>query len=355
MSGLWDWLTDNAGTLGSLGALAGGFQQAGNLEEYGKDAMNQMMELGNYLKDESQFQGYGVSSNFGTSSVGPDGGIFFDSPVDQKMMDFSQNMLQGVGSGGMGSAGLSRGQYGQHAQQYHDYAREAIERSLADPAERQQAIFDQMMAIQAPKLDRMQAAQMAAEHAMGRGGIAGSQYGGTAEDAAMARARTDSSRQATVDAIGAANDELSMFAQMGNSYGGLGNQQDSIRQSAEAAYNAAKANVYGSQLNYKANQDRNRIAAAELSNQMAYLPAQMQMELMKLGTENAKLGLEGQLTGNDLFGQLGLGGLNANMAGQTASSNLTANLYSALLANASSGGSSGGGLFGDIMKLFGKG
>jgi len=355
MSGLWGWLEDNAGTLGSLGALAGGFQQAGNLEQYGKDAWRDMMDLGGYLNDNSKFQGYGVTSGFGMSGVGQDGGIYFGLGADPELQAMSQNFLASMGGGGGGSAGFRSGTFGEHAGMYHDFAKEAIERSLADPAEREKYIFEKMMAVQNPQLDRMQAAQMAAEHAMGRGGIAGSQYGGTAEDAAMARARTDSVRQSSIGAMEQAMNELSMFGQLGSAYGQLGNTQDNIRQSAEAAYNQAKASEYASKMQYKAQQEANKLRAAELSHNMSMMPAQMQMELMKLGTENAALSQTGQLTGNDLFGQLALGGLNANMAGQTASSNLTANLYAALLNNASSGGQSGGGLFEDIMGLFGKG
>ena len=52
------------------------------------------------------------------------------------------------------------------------------------------------MAIQNPELDRQQAAQQARKYAMGQGGIGGSAYGGTAEDAAMAKARAQASNQA---------------------------------------------------------------------------------------------------------------------------------------------------------------
>jgi hypothetical protein len=350
---LWNWLNENSGTLGSIGALAGGFQQAGNLENMGNDAWREMMGLGDYLKDESGFTGYGVTSGFGTSGVGPDGGIYFGLGADPNLQGMAQQYLSSAGGGGAGSAGFRSDTFGEHAGDYHGYAKEAIERSLADPAEREKVFYERMMAAQNPQLDRMQASQMAAEHAMGRGGISGSQYGGTAEDAAMARARTDSSRQAVLGAMDQARSELGMFAQMGSSYGQLGNTQDSIRQSAEAAYNQAKASEYGSRLNYQAQQSMNNIRAAELANTMSYMPAQMQMDLMKLGTENASLAQAGQLTGNDLYGQLALGGLNANMAGQTASSNLTANLYAAMLNNAGSGGSSGNGLFSGIMDLFG--
>ena len=102
---------------------------------------------------------------------------------------------------------------------YMDAATDAINYSLADPSGRQQEIYDQMMAMQNPELNRQQMAQQAREYAMGRGGVRGTQYGGTAEDAAMARARADSSRAAAVEAMKLADNERSMFSQMGSNYG----------------------------------------------------------------------------------------------------------------------------------------
>ena len=71
----------------------------------------------------------------------------------------------------------------------------------------QNDIYNSIMATQNPELNRMQAAQQANEYAMGRGGVRGSQYGGTAEDAAMARARAQASNEAAFQAREMANQE----------------------------------------------------------------------------------------------------------------------------------------------------
>ena len=108
---------------------------------------------------------------------------------------------------------------------YMDPSNQAIAQSLADPSARQQEIYNQMMAVQGPELNRQQALQQANEYRMGRGGVRGTAYGGTAEDAAMARARADASNQAMVAAMEQANNERRMFGELGANYGNLYNQQ----------------------------------------------------------------------------------------------------------------------------------
>jgi hypothetical protein len=74
------------------------------------------------------------------------------------------------------------------------------------------------------QLDRAQAAQQAREYAMGRGGIRGSQFGGTAEDAAMARARAEAMNNASFAAMGQAQTEMTNQGNMASQFGQLGNQ-----------------------------------------------------------------------------------------------------------------------------------
>jgi hypothetical protein len=71
------------------------------------------------------------------------------------------------------------------ANQNMQYANQMGQMAMQDPYARQQQLYDQSMAVQNPMLDQMQAAQQARSYAQGRGGIRGSQFGGSAEDAAM--------------------------------------------------------------------------------------------------------------------------------------------------------------------------
>jgi len=86
----------------------------------------------------------------------------------------------------------------------------------------------------------------------------------------------------------------------------------------------------------------------------AYLPMQMQMELLNQGMNTAGMAQTGQLTGQDYLAQLLLGGTDANINAQKVSSELTGNLYDSILDNlggqSGSGGSSSGlgGMLSDI-------
>ena len=220
---------------------------------------------------------------------------------------------------------------GQSAINYSPYATQAMDKSLADPSQRQNEIFNQLMAMQNPELDRQQAAQQAQEYARGRGGVMGSAYGGTAEDAAMAKARAEASNQAALNAMQQADSERQMFGQIGAAYGGLGNQ--AIQ--ANSQYAGMLGNL-GAQM-----------GQLGLDQQKAsYLPMQMQMELLNQAQNTGGMAQQGQLTGQDYLAQLLLGGTNANINAQKVSSELTGNLYDSILDNlggsSTSAGSSSG-------------
>jgi len=173
------------------------------------------------------------------------------------------------------------GMYGQ--------AQTALEGALGDTAAREQEIFNRAMAMQEPGLQRAQAAQQAREFAMGRGGVRGSQFGGTAEDAAMARARAEATNAAAFQAMGQAQQEAMNQAQMGNIAGQLGLQ----------------------------------------GYQTAFTPLQQQLNALQVGQQAANMAQTGQLTGAGYLAQLGLGGLQSQINADLAAAQLYGNLAGA--------------------------
>ena len=423
------FLGDYGGAITGIGSIAGAVSEANQLSNLGNNVQKSLTQLGQELQTGSQFQGYGVSSGLGSSTVGTDGAI--NLGVDQNMNQANAGQL-GLGGGldymnqaaaldGGQSAmdwnaaaqnpiGLAnginpnQGGFGQTSQNmlaqsnrlnpttgtYGAASQDAMRRSLADPSHRQQEIFGQLMAIQNPELNRQQASQMAQEYAMGRGGVMGSQYGGTSGDAAMARARTQASNQAAISAMQQADNERKMFGDIASQYGQIGQQNyQNIANRENALNNAAgqfgqlgnqsyanmvdRENALGQlgaaygQLGNQANSLTNDRAGmlSQLGNAMgqlgmdasklSYLPMEMQMKLLDLGRTNSDLAQTGQLTGNDYFGQLALGGANSNMQAQKASSELLGNLYGALLNNAggqqNADGSGTSGFFGMLEKF----
>lgn len=385
-------------------ASAGNFTDAANAY----NAMN----LVNSGQSAADYNATSTSLQTGANGITPGGG---DPRIyAQQQIEASQGITPGQGAAGnlfadqmASSQGIAPGQGAFGAQ-----AQNAANRAMADPSQRQGEIYQQMMAMQNPELDRQQGEQQAQEYARGRGGVRGSQYGGTAEDAAMARARATASNQASLSAMQQADSERTMFGQMASQFGQLGNQNfanetnlknnlansgaqmgqignqnfaNQVNQQSNLANNAAQfsnaANQnYANMANYK-NQMNNSAAAfgglgnqadsnaiskmgmlGNMGNQLAqlgqqnyqnsYMPMQQQIEAMKLGMGNADMAQTGQLTGQDYMAQLGLGGANANINAQHSANQLTGNLYNALLANIGgtqgSDGTAGSGLMGLI-------
>ena len=259
-AGLFSGLTTAA-------AVAGGLNQASQLKDYGNTLKNELNTLGQTLANNSAFKGYGVTSGLGNTTVGANGSV---------------NL--GVGQSGV---------FNNYANQAMSNSQTLMNQAMADPASRQLDIYNQIMAAQNPQLNAMQAQQQAREMAMGRGGVRGSQFGGTAEDAAMARARVQGSNEAALGARQAAVNELAQMGQLASQYGQLGQQ----------AY------------------------------QNSFLPMQQQMQLLQIAGADADRAQTGQLTGQGYLAQLGLGGAQVDVNAQKASSELTGNIINAILDN----------------------
>lgn len=256
MAGLWS-------LLGGAGSIAGGYELSKRLEDLGGQAQTDMEDLGSQLATDSEFKGYGVTTGLGTSTVNPDG---------------STSLGVGQDSGMQSAAG-----------NYMSSSQAAMQNAMADNSAREQDIYNQAMAMQQPGLDMQRAQQQGREFAQGRAGIRGSQFGGTAEDAAMARAQSQAQNQAAFQAMGQGQQEMMNQAQMANMFGGLG----------QSAYGTS------------------------------FMPMQQQMAMLGIGGQNADRAQTGQLTGLGYQSQLGLGGIQANVNAQKAASELYGNLFGA--------------------------
>jgi hypothetical protein len=410
--GFWGGISSLLGPLVGIGSVAGAIDNAGDIRQLGNNLQKNLEEYGKQLNAGSQFHGYGVTSGLGSTTVDSDGSVNLGVGPNGAMINRGHQNMTGSSSAFNDALGQDSGQtamdfnaqagsqmgqssgmnpnfggYLAEGRQLFNQAREldpnegwagdaaqeAAGRSLADPSQRQGEIFDQLMAIQNPALNRQQAQQQAREFAMGRGGVRGSGFGGTAEDAAMARARADASNQAALNAMQQADSERSMFGQMASQYGQLGNQRyNSMSNQMSNLLNASNQRGQVGNQTYGAMSDRanqlansayqmgslgNQATANATANagmlgqigaamgklgldqhQMSYLPMEMQMKLAQLGQGNAEMAQTGQLTGQDYLAQMLLGGTNANVNAQKVSSELMGNLYDSILDNL--GGSS---------------
>lgn len=296
---------------------------------------------------------------------------------------YSSNAQMGQATGLLG--GSLQGVAGQQAGAF-GASQQAMQSAMQSTAGREQDIYNRAMAMQQPGLDAQRAQQQAREYAMGRGGVRGSQFGGTAEDAATARAQAQAMNQASFQAMSQGQQEMmnqgqlaSSFGQMGyqgqqaqagvgSALGSLGAQNAQLGQSAAnmfgqfanqqgqlGAQNAqlgqSAANLQGQFANQKgqlgAAQAQQEAQNAQLmasiaqqqgalglqQNQQAYLPMSQQLQALQLGQANAGMSQSGDFTGAGYAAQLGLGGMQADINAQKAATELYGNMFDSILDN----------------------
>jgi hypothetical protein len=291
MAGLFD-------AVQTAGAAAGGFAYADLIQDRGQQYAKQMGELAGQLQGDSAFKGYTVKTGDGTSTIGADGSLdMSDVGPDQAMVTNAQSM--------MGNNQFMQGAAG------------AMENAQMDTGAREQEIYNRAMAMQQPGLNQQRAAGNAQEYAAGRGGVMGSQFGGTGEDQAMARAQVGAQNQAAFQAMGQAQQEMMNQGQLASQFGQLGNQQGQLGLS---------------------------------QYQAAYTPMNYHMQAMGLGNQTAQMAQTGQLTGAGYGAQLGLGGIQTAVNADKAASELYGNTLGHLMSNADK---EGGGMLDSIMKGLG--
>jgi hypothetical protein len=283
----WGWLNNLFNVAGQVGSVYNALNYADNTAELGATMQQQLNGIGQQANQGSQFQGYGLTSSLGTTNVGSDGSVNFGVGQNQAYNDFSNTNMQ--------------------------YANQAMQQSMQNPYEAQQSIYNDMMAVQNPVLNQQQAQQQAREYAMGRGGIRGSAFGGTAEDAAMARARAQASNEAAFASREQAMSEMGQYADMANAYGNMG--MDAYKTS--------------------------------------FIPMSQQAALWQLAGADADRYQTGQLTGQGYLTQLGLAGAEANLNAQNIANQTRANLYDSILDNMGGQNSTDGGVSGIIGLLSG--
>ena len=371
----WRDLVDNiAGPAAVAGSVYGAIDTAGDIRDMGNTANTQLTNLGNTLNDNSAFQGYNVTTGLGQSTVGTDGSTTLGVGPNTAMqtggaaaMQNGANGIQGA-MGAMGQqpgmnqfaqqgasqlGGYQPGLQGQMGQNFNA-ANQFQQQSMQDTAGRESDIYNRMMSMQEPGLQKAQAAQQAREYAMGRGGVAGSQFGGTQEDAAMAQARAQAMNQASFGAMNQAQQEQMQQANISNMYGQQGNQAAQIGQQG--------ANMMGQMGNQSQQiQNQNLMNQAQAGNMLgqlgqgnyanSFMPMEQQLNAMQAGYNNAGMAQTGQLTGAGYQGQMGAAGIEALINAQSQGGQIMGNLYDSLLDNMGSTSSAAGGSSGLLGML----
>ncbi len=276
---------------GQIGSVYNALDYADKTSELGANMQKTLNTMGTNAANNSEFQGYGVTSTLGNTTVASDGSV-----------------NQGVG----------QDQYYQSGgYDYGNASNHLMQQSMVGPEAAQQQIYNQMMGIQNPMLNMQQAQGQAREYAMGRGGLRGSAYGGTAEDAAMARARVQASNEAAFAARDQALAEQMQQAKLSETFGRM--RMD--------------------------------------MNKLSYLPITTQNALLQLAGADADRAQTGQLTGQGYLTQLGVAGAEANLRAQNIANQTRASLYDSILDNMggqqNAAGTAVNGIVGLLGSIFG--
>lgn len=340
--------------VGGLGSAAAGFGLAQNLNEQGETVQQHLTDMGTALSGQTDFKGYSVATGLGTTQVGADGsttlgvGQDADLAADSEAANaaairnltglsntagavnpWANQALGQLNQSGMGLQQQQGGAFGASQQ--------AMQNAMQSTAGREQEIYDRAMAMAQPGLDTQRGQQRAAEFASGRSGLMGSAFGGSGEDAAMARAQAGAQNQASFQAMGQAQQEMMNQGALATQFGNLGQGASQLQQSLGLGMNqAGVANATLANQGMQ-NQINASLGLADIGNQQfqnSFMPMQLQMDANAMAQNNANMNQAGDFTGAGYMAQLGLGGVQANINAQQAASQLYGNLFDSISDNA---------------------
>lgn len=326
-------------TVQAFGAIGGGISYADLISDRGQQYAGDMGELAGTLQDDSKFTGYGVRTGLGDSTVDQYGGINVGVGLEDKLSSatgkYHHGNLQMQNAYDMLQQGATN-PYAAQSEAMMGQGYDQMANAFSNVPGREQEIYNRAMAMQQPMLDEARAQSNAREYAQGRGGVMGSQFGGTGEDQAMARAQAQAQNAASFQAMGQAQAEQMQQANLANMYGQQGLANAGMSSNIGQAYNQMGLGNMAQQTQAAATLGQLGYQKGNLGLAMqeaSYLPMQNQLQALQVGQNNANLAQTGQLTGTGYGAQLGLGGIQTAVNADKASSELYGNLFGAMMSS----------------------
>ncbi len=183
-----------SGLLGGLGSYSLGKKQREAEEALGKEILSRGQALGTQAVEGSRFQPFSVTSSLGGIQGTAEGGFDMNLSPEQQAI---QDRLFGMSGSFLDELG-------------------------GDPLERQQALYEQIRAIQRPEEERQQLALENRLLGQGRLGLMTSQYGGSPEQFAQALAQEQARNEAFYNAYGQSQDDRQQAYNLASGLMGLG-------------------------------------------------------------------------------------------------------------------------------------
>jgi hypothetical protein len=363
------------GDIAGLAAINTAYNQLGGV---GETALSEGRALAQELANQSRFKGFGVTGAYrGSINADPLGNIsmqegateaylrgLLETGAKQRLNTNIDPVLnQAIQLGGQEA--LSRGlstlrttpaglsDIYASAGSRLDAGDTMLTRAMQGTAGREQDVYDRIRATQMAEEGRQQLALEERLANQGRLGVRTAMFGGTPEQFAFEKARSEAQNQAALMAIQQAQQEQAQqaalsgqFTQAGSSLYGQGEALQTARAGRGMALQQGGAGLLSSA--DAREQLKQQMGLADF--QASYLPLNQKLQMLQAGMGASQLAQRGQLYGTGLFGEARSAGLEAFLGAGLGQANLIGNVGAGVLAAGAS--SSDSGLFDFIKDIF---
>jgi hypothetical protein len=382
-------LTD---ALSGAAAIYGFDKGIRDVRDVGTAALERAKTEGTALTPVTEFRPFAVTSALGGAQATPTGGMGFTLTPEQEAI---RQQLTQTGTGLIGGRQALADVYRQAAGEFGVSGAPAMGRDVLLGLEaelgglglgssrqreqdlismlasqpdmaRQQQIYQELEAMQAPAREREQLALEQRLFGQGRGGVRTAMFGGTPEEFARAKAVEEARLGSAVQARQIASDEAARRSAQ---------TLEAIRQGTAETGLFGELGLTQADLESRARQEASRQALAYQAQQLglgtsllgeAYRPQQELLATVQPSLDLANIGAAGQRQLAQLQAALIEAGLQSKLAGEVAASNLRQQQIQAIsniitgnraaeaqerAAGATAAGSSGGGFFQELFNL----
>ena len=229
------------------GAGAYGYKELmDRMQDQRGDVMGSIGDITQQVQNQGGFTPWGVrAGGLGSGAYDPaTGQMDYQLSEGQRQQ---QNYYGGAAQDMYQKAMQMNPRYGQQATFYNDASRQAANRSMQDPTQREGDIYNRMREMQRPGEERQRDQMTANLFGSGRGGMSSGAYGASPEEYGFNMARNEAMNQASMQAMGQAQKEMMNQGQLSQQYGQLGNQTLQQGTNTQQMYGQLGQSMYGNQ------------------------------------------------------------------------------------------------------------
>ena len=333
----WTGFFDN---LVSTGLPVEGIRQAqADLERIGSQAQQRASEVAAKGVEQTAFKPFTVTTGVGSGAVDAQGGFTTTlSPQQQALQD---TLFGGAGQlAGQATAGydpryeqLANQAYGGVSGLMSQAQQAALDAGGMDRGARESQVYGQLRALQSPEEERQRLALENRMASQGRLGVSTSQFGGTPEQLAMAKAQSEAQNQASLMAMQQSGVE----------------QQQALQRAA--GLQGLTSGMFG--MGTQARMTPRQLQGVDLQNlagmmSTGYAPEAELLNQLQAGTNIANISDTARRQASMERAESKMSGLSANLESQR----LRGDIFREALGSAGNiigGGVSGGGLFSSLI------